>query len=46
MAQTGCALLSLPFDLLGAAVGSAVGIGAQAAQLGVAAAPYAAPFFM
>ena len=46
IAQTGCSLLAMPFDLLGAAVGSAVGIGAQAAQLGVAAAPYAAPFFM
>jgi hypothetical protein len=46
MTQTGCAMLQLPFDLLGAAVGSAVSIGAQAVQLGVAAAPYAAPFFL
>ena len=46
LSQISCALLALPFNLLGAAVGSAVGIGSQAAQLGIAAAPYAAPFFM
>jgi len=39
IAQTGCALLQIPIDLLGSAVGSAVSVG-------VAAAPYAAPFFM
>jgi len=46
IAQTGCALLQIPVDLLGSVVSSAVGIGTQAAQLGIAAAPYAAPFFM
>ena len=45
MSQTGCALLELPYDLFSAAVGSAVGVGVQAAQLGITAAPYAAPFF-
>jgi hypothetical protein len=40
--QTGCGLLEIPIDLLGA-VGSAVG---TAVSVGVAAAPYAAPFFM
>ena len=46
MTQTGCAILQIPFDLLGSVVSSAVGIGTQAAQLGIAAAPYAAPYFM
>ena len=46
VAQTGCALIQIPFDLLGSVVSSAVGIGTQAAQLGIAAAPYAAPYFM
>ena len=40
--QTGCQLLQLPFDLLG----SAIGLAGQAAQMGAAAAPYAAPFFL
>ena len=44
--QTGCAMLEMPFDLLSSAVGSAVGIGVQATQVGIAAAPYAAPFFI
>ena len=44
--QMGCAIFELPYDLLSAAVGSAVGVGVGAAQLGVAAAPYAAPFFL
>ncbi len=43
--QSGCAILQFPFDLLSTAVGSAVGIGAQVAQVGIAAAPYAGPFF-
>ena len=42
MTQTGCAILQIPFDLLGSVVGTAVGH----QQLGIAAAPYAAPFFM
>jgi hypothetical protein len=46
IAQSGCALLQMPFDLLGSVVGAAVGVGSSAVQLGVAAAPYAAPFFM
>jgi hypothetical protein len=46
MAQTGCALLQIPFDLFGSIVGTAVGVGSSAVQLGIAAAPYAAPFFM
>jgi hypothetical protein len=46
MAQTGCAILQIPFDLLGSVVGTAVGVGSSAVQLGIAAAPYAAPFFM
>ena len=46
VSQSGCALIELPYDLLSAAVGSAVGVGVQAAQVGVAAAPYAAPFFI
>ena len=37
--QTGCALLTVPFDLLSAVVGTAV-------SAGVAAAPYAAPYFL
>ncbi|MEI7999083.1 MAG: hypothetical protein WCH62_06215 [Candidatus Omnitrophota bacterium] len=40
--QSGCALLQLPFQ----ALGTAVGIAGQAAQVGMAAAPYAAPFFI
>ena len=44
--QTGCAILQVPFDLLGSAVSSAVGIGVQAAQVGIATAPYVAPFFL
>ena len=39
LAQTGCDLLAIPFDLLSNVVGTAV-------QAGVAAAPYAAPYFM
>lgn len=39
---TGCDLLALPFEFLG----SALGLVGQAAQIGVAAAPYAAPFFL
>ena len=39
MAQTGCAVLQIPFDLFGSVVSTAV-------SAGVAAAPYAAPFFM
>ena len=46
MAQTGCAMLQIPFDLFGSVVGAAVGVGSSAVQLGIAAAPYAAPFFM
>ena len=46
MTQTGCAILQIPFDLLGSVVGAAVGVGSSAVQLGIAAAPYAAPFFM
>jgi hypothetical protein len=46
MAHAGCAMLQIPFDLLGAVVGTAVGVGSSAVQLGIAAAPYAAPFFM
>ena len=46
MTQTGCAILQIPFDLLGSVVGTAVGVGSSAVQLGIAAAPYAAPFFM
>jgi len=38
----GCDLLALPFSILG----SALGLAGQAAQIGVAAAPYAAPFFL
>jgi len=37
--QTGCALLQVPIDLLGSVVSSAV-------QIGIAAAPYAAPYFL
>ncbi len=40
--QSGCALIQLPFQALGTAV-SVVG---QAAQVGIAAAPYVAPFFL
>jgi len=40
--QSGCALLQLPFQVLGAAVG----VAGQAVQLGVSAAPYVAPFFL
>jgi len=40
--QTGCELLQIPFDILG----SAIGLVGQAAQIGIAAAPYAAPFFL
>lgn len=40
--QSGCALLQLPFQ----AAGAAVGLAAQVAHFGVAAAPYAAPFFL
>ena len=40
--QSGCALLQLPFQALGAAAG----VAGQAAQVGLAAAPYAAPFFL
>ncbi|MBF0489424.1 MAG: hypothetical protein HQL15_02235 [Candidatus Omnitrophica bacterium] len=40
--QSGCALLQLPFQ----ALGTAVGLAGQAAQVGIAAAPYAAPFFL
>jgi hypothetical protein len=39
IAQTGCSLLAVPFDLLASAVGTAVSVG-------VAAAPYAAPYFL
>jgi hypothetical protein len=39
IAQIGCALIQVPLDLLGSVVSSAVSIG-------IAAAPYAAPFFM
>jgi len=39
MAQTGCSLLTVPLDLLGSVVSTAVSVG-------IAAAPYAAPFFM
>ena len=39
MAQTGCSLLTVPLDLLGSVVSTAVSVG-------VAAAPYAAPYFM
>jgi len=38
----GCDLLALPFSILG----SALGLAGQAAQIVVAAAPYAAPFFL
>jgi hypothetical protein len=44
--QSGCALIQLPFQALGTAVGVAGGIAGQAAQTGIAAAPYAAPFFL
>jgi hypothetical protein len=37
--QTGCGLLEIPIDLLGSVVSTAV-------SPGVAAAPYAAPFFL
>ena len=40
--QSGCALFQIPFQALGAAIG----VAGQAAQLGIAAAPYAAPFFL
>ena len=40
--QSGCALLQLPFQV----VGAAVGVAGQAAQAGLAAAPYAAPFLL
>ena len=40
--QTGCELLQIPFDILG----SAIGLAGQVAQIGIAAAPYAAPFFL
>jgi len=39
IAQTGCALIQVPIDLLGTVVSSAV-------QIGIAAAPYAAPYFL
>jgi len=39
LAQSGCGLLEIPIDLLGSVVSTAV-------SAGVAAAPYAAPFFM
>ena len=39
---TGCDLLAIPFQVLG----SALGLAGQAAQIGIAAAPYAAPFFL
>ncbi len=39
IAQSGCSLLTVPLDLLGSIVSTAVSVG-------VAAAPYAAPFFM
>ena len=42
LTQTGCELLQIPFELLG----SALGLAGQAAQIGIAAAPYAAPFFL
>ncbi len=44
--QSGCALLQLPFQALGAAVGVVGGVAGQAVQTGVAAAPYVAPFFL
>lgn len=40
--QSGCALLQLPFS----ALDSIVGMAGSVTQLGIAAAPYAAPFFM
>lgn len=40
--HSGCALIQLPFQALGMAVGAA----GKAAQVGIAAAPYAAPFFL
>lgn len=40
--QSGCALLQLPFQVLG----TAANVAGQAAQVGVAAAPYAAPFLL
>jgi hypothetical protein len=39
MLQASCGLLEIPIDLLSSAVGTAV-------SAGIAAAPYAAPFFM
>lgn len=39
IAQTGCALIQVPLDILGSVVSTAVSVG-------VAAAPYAAPYFM
>ena len=39
IAQTGCSLLTVPFDLLASVVGTAV-------SAGIAAAPYAAPYFL
>jgi hypothetical protein len=42
LSQSGCALLTMPFQALGAAVG----VAGKAAQVGLAAAPYAAPFFL
>ena len=46
LTQSGCDLLMIPLELLGSVVSTAVGIGSQAAQVGIAAAPYAAPFFL
>ena len=40
--QSGCSLLQLPFQALGVVAG----VAKQAAQVGIAAAPYAAPFFL
>jgi len=42
LTQSGCALLQLPFS----AIDSIVGMAGSVTQLGIAAAPYAAPFFM
>jgi hypothetical protein len=42
---SGCALIQLPFQMLGAAVGVAGSAAGTAAQVGMAAAPYA-PLFL